>query len=57
MLRQDPYDVLKYLIQNNMVPMDMVPKFVVWKKQFISESISDITNPFLLFAELANREN
>jgi hypothetical protein len=57
MLRQDPYDMLKYLIQNNMVPMDMVPKFVVWEKQFISESISDITNLLLSFAELANREN
>jgi hypothetical protein len=57
MMRQDPYDVLKYLIQNNMVPVDMVPKFVVWGKQFISKLISDITNPLLSFAELANREN
>jgi hypothetical protein len=57
MLRQDPYDVLKYLIQNNMEPMDMVPNFFVLEKQFISESISDITNPLLSFPELANREN
>jgi hypothetical protein len=57
MLRQDLYDVLKYLIQNNMEPMDMVPNFFVLEKQFISESISDITNPLLSFPELANREN
>jgi hypothetical protein len=57
MMRQGPYDVLKYLIESNMVLMDMVPKFVVWEKQFISESMSDVTNPLLLFAELADREN
>jgi hypothetical protein len=59
MIRQDPYDVLKYLIENDTMPPDIVPRFILWENEYRSDSVSEITenttarytNPLLLLGE------
>jgi hypothetical protein len=60
MMNQNPFDVLKYLVLSNMMHQDLVPKFVAWNREKLSDSIiSEITedtsqqctNPLLSFQD------
>jgi hypothetical protein len=62
MMNQNPFDVLKYLVLSNMMHQDLVPKFVAWNREKLSDSIiSEITedtsqqrtNPLLSFQDRA----
>jgi hypothetical protein len=39
MMRQDPYDVLKFLVESNMMHFDISPKFVSWEAKYLSENM------------------
>jgi hypothetical protein len=61
-MSQNPFDVLRYLMLSKMMHQDLVPKFVAWNRDQLSESIvSEITentsqqgtNPLLLLKDHA----